>query len=39
METREQKRETGQISSIDNKDLKGFAVNFPKETMLRKLTG
>lgn len=36
METREQKRETGQVASIDNKDLKGFAVNFPKENMLRK---
>lgn len=36
METREDKRESGQIAKKDNKDLMGFATNFPKETVGRK---
>ncbi len=36
LETREEKRENGQIAKLDNKDLKGFAQSSPKETMQRK---
>jgi lipoyl synthase len=36
MQSREEKRETGQIAKADNKDLMGFAKNFPKEKMERK---
>ncbi|NCA28430.1 MAG: lipoyl synthase, partial [Proteobacteria bacterium] len=36
METREQKRESGQIAKKDNKDLLGFAEKFPKQQMERK---
>ncbi len=36
MQTREEKRESGQIAKRDNKDLMGFAKNFPKEKMERK---
>lgn len=36
MPTREEKRESGQIAKFDNKDLRGFAINFPKEKMQRK---
>ena len=36
MESREEKRESGQIARKDNKDLLGFATNFPKEKMERK---
>lgn len=36
MKTREEKRQSGQIAKKDSKDLKGFAVNFPKEKMERK---
>lgn len=36
METREEKRQSGQIAKLDNKDLKGFAQKAPKETMQRK---
>jgi lipoic acid synthetase len=36
MQTREEKRESGQIAKKDNKDLQGFAKNFPKESIQRK---
>lgn len=36
MQTREEKRDSGQIAKKDNKDLQGFAVKFPKENMERK---
>lgn len=36
METREEKRQSGQIARKDNKDLKDFATRFPKEQMQRK---
>lgn len=36
MQTREEKRESGQIAKLDNKDLKGFAKSSPKEKMQRK---
>jgi lipoic acid synthetase len=36
MITREEKRLNGQISKIDNKDILGFATNFPKDQILRK---
>lgn len=36
MLTREEKKESGQIAKLDNKDLMGFAKNFPKEKMERK---
>ncbi len=36
MKTREEKKESGQIAKKDNKDLRGFAQNFPKEKMERK---
>jgi lipoic acid synthetase len=36
LESREEKRESGQIAKLDNKDLKGFAQSAPKETMQRK---
>lgn len=36
MKTREEKRESGQIAKKDNKDLQGFATNFPREKMERK---
>ena len=36
MQTREEKRETGQIAKKDNKDLLDFANKFPKEKMERK---
>ena len=36
MQTREEKRQSGQIAKKDNKDLMGFATNFPKEKMQRK---
>ena len=36
METREEKRQSGQIAAKDNKDLKDFATKFPKEKMARK---
>lgn len=36
MQSREEKRESGQIAKLDNKDLRGFANNFPKETIERK---
>ncbi len=36
MQSREEKRTTGQVAKLDNKDLMGFAVNFPKEKMERK---
>lgn len=36
METREQKQKSGQIAKRDNKDLMGFATNFPKSKMERK---
>ena len=38
MQSREEKRESGQIAKKDNKDLMGFAQNFPKEKMERKST-
>jgi hypothetical protein len=31
MQTREEKREIGQIAKKDNKDLQNFAEKFPKE--------
>jgi lipoic acid synthetase len=36
METREEKKLSGQIAKKDNKDLLGFAEKFPKDKMLRK---
>ena len=36
MLTREEKRESGQVAKLDNKDLKGFAKMQPKENMMRK---
>lgn len=36
MKSREEKKESGQVAKLDNKDLKGFAKNFPKEKMERK---
>ena len=36
MQTREEKRETGQIAKKDNKDLLDFVTKFPKEKMERK---
>src|SRR4051812_46850023 len=36
METREEKKTTGQIAKQDNKDFMGFANSAPKEQMLRK---
>lgn len=36
METREEKKISGQIAKMDNKDLLGFAEKFPKDIMLRK---
>jgi len=36
MQTREEKKQSGQIAKKDNKDLKNFATNFPKEKMIRK---
>ena len=36
METRDDKKESGQIAKKDNKDFRGFAQNFPKEKMQRK---
>lgn len=36
MQTREEKKESGQIAKRDNKDAMGFAANFPKEKMERK---
>lgn len=36
MKTREEKKESGQIAKKDNKDLQGFATNFPREKMERK---
>ncbi len=36
MHSREEKRTSGQVAKLDNKDLMGFAVNFPKEKMERK---
>jgi lipoic acid synthetase len=36
MQTREEKREIGQIAKKDNKDLQNFAEKFPKEKMERK---
>lgn len=36
MQTREEKKETGQIAKKDNKDFQGFANVAPKENMLRK---
>lgn len=36
MQTREEKKETGQIAKLDNKDLMGFAKVGTKENMLRK---
>ena len=36
MESREEKRQSGQIAAKDNKDLKGFADKFPKEKLARK---
>lgn len=36
LKTREDKKETGQIAKLDNKDLMGFAKNFPKENIERK---
>lgn len=36
MQTREEKKDSGQIAKLDNKDLMGFAKAAPKETMQRK---
>ncbi len=36
MQTREEKRESGQIAKIDNKDLMGFAQKAPKDKIERK---
>ncbi len=36
LKTRDEKKQSGQIAKIDNKDLKGFADIAPKEKMLRK---
>lgn len=36
MQTRQDKKESGQIAKIDNKDLLGFATKSPKESVLRK---
>ncbi len=36
MQTRFEKKESGQIAKLDNKDLMSFATNFPKEKMERK---
>ena len=36
MQTRQEKKESGQIAKIDNKDLLGFASKNPKESILRK---
>ena len=36
MQTREEKKESGQIAKKDNKDLQDFATKFPKEKVLRK---
>ena len=36
MQTREEKKESGQIARLDNKDLMGFATSSPKELMQRK---
>ena len=36
MQTRQEKKESGQIAKIDNKDLLGFASKNPKESVLRK---
>lgn len=36
LQTREEKRQSGQIAKLDNKDLKGFALKQPKEKMERK---
>jgi lipoyl synthase len=36
METREEKKQSGQIAKLDNKDLQGFALTHGKENMLRK---
>jgi lipoic acid synthetase len=36
MQSREEKKDLGQIAKLDNKDLMGFAQNFPKEKMERK---
>lgn len=36
MQTREEKRESGQIAKLDNKDFMGFAKVAPKEAMQRK---
>lgn len=36
MQTREEKKETGQIAKLDNKDFMGFAKAAPKDQMLRK---
>ena len=36
MLTREEKRASGQVANLDNKDLKGFAKMQPKENMMRK---
>ena len=36
METRQDKKNSGQIAKLDNKDLQGFATNFSKDKILRK---
>ena len=36
MQSREEKRDSGQIAKRDNKDLMGFAQKAPKEEMARK---
>lgn len=36
MQSREEKKETGQIAKLDNKDFMGFAKTAPKDQMLRK---
>ena len=36
MQTREEKKESGQIAKLDNKDFMGFAKSSPKEVMQRK---
>ncbi len=36
MQTREDKKQSGQVAKVDNKDLQGFSKIAPKENMLRK---